>query len=322
MSDLIFNKELSESVSIGGFKLDHFKHRMLIKFCRDNGIIVPSNKQKKDDCILYILNHKKNAGARAKVASAMKAKNKSTKPPVVTTDGTLYRVCLTITHSLSRNTYMETLKNATRIDIDAGSLMFKEQFKTLCLAYNDNTDTYLDTLGDPDGRYMTYANNNVPKTFDVLNEQAMSNIISYLNFTYRTMRKKLKVSGTHTTPVEDFIQGKGWLLFYHYKLSENGNKGLMDCAYAQLPKDAFITSLMETNKSYSSPSRSTSLTSSILNKRQVAKSKEAMNISTELKNKGIAKVAAVQVKAKTQQLKSNNIQRFEDLEEKIFELSY
>ena len=33
MSDVIFNKEVSEIVSIGGFKLDHFKHRMLIKFC-------------------------------------------------------------------------------------------------------------------------------------------------------------------------------------------------------------------------------------------------------------------------------------------------
>ena len=321
MNDVIFNKELSEIASIGGFKLDHFRHRMLIKFCRGNGIIVPSNKQKKDDCILYILNHKKNAGTRAKVASTMRNKNKSTKPSVVTTDGTMYRVCLTITHGLSRDTYMETLKNATRVDIEAGSLMFKGQFKTLCLSYNDNTNQYLDTLGDPDGKYMAYANDDVSKTFDVLNEQAMSDIISYLNFTYRTMRKRMKVSGTHTTPVEDFIQGKGWLLFYHDKLSENGNKGLMDCAYAQLPQDAFMTSSMETNTSYTSPSRSVSHTSSILIKRNVAKSKEAMNIATELKNNEIAKVAAIQVKAKAQQLKSNNLERFENLEDKIFELS-
>ena len=80
MSDVIFNKEVSEIVSIGGFKLDHFKHRMLIKFCRGNGIIVPSNKQKKEDCVSYILNHKKNAGTRAKVASTMRKKIKAPNP--------------------------------------------------------------------------------------------------------------------------------------------------------------------------------------------------------------------------------------------------
>ena len=126
LEDVVFNESLTEIVSIADKPFGIFRSKMLLSFCRGNQITVSNGKTKKQDCVEYILNHKKNGPLRAKVAQSLSSKkNKGTKPACVTMDGTLYRYILTVTQGSSRTTYLQTLKSRTKQDLDRDSYFFK-----------------------------------------------------------------------------------------------------------------------------------------------------------------------------------------------------
>jgi len=167
LEDVVFNESLTEIVSIADKSFGIFRSKMSLSFCRGKQITVSNGKTKKQDCVEYILNYKKNGPLRAKVAQSLSSKkNKGTKPACVTMDGTLYRYILTVTQGSSRTTYLQMLKSRTKQDLDKGQLPFQDLWKLLSEAYNDDTNEYLKTLGDADNIYSIYANEDEPSNFD------------------------------------------------------------------------------------------------------------------------------------------------------------
>ena len=67
--------------------------------------------------------------------------------------------------------------------------------------------------------------------------------VSYINYHYGVTRKNKNQSGQHGTfdDLPDFVRGKKWLLFYHDCLQEVGDTALHDGAFAELPKEVFMT---------------------------------------------------------------------------------
>ena len=191
----VFYESLTGIVSIAEKPFSIFRSKMLLSFCRGNQITVSNGRTKKQDCVEYILNHKKNGPLRAKVAQSLSSKkNKGTKPACVTMDGTLYRYILTVTQGSSRTTYLQTLKSRTKQDLDKGQLPFEELWKLLSEAYNHETNEYLKTLGDAENIYSIYANEDEPSKFDYLSDVDMSAVESYVNH-YGKTRRNMGVSG-------------------------------------------------------------------------------------------------------------------------------
>ena len=305
LEDVVFNESITEIVSIAGKPFGIFRSKMLLSFCRGNQITVSNGKTKKQDCVELIINYKKNGPLRAKVAHSLSSrKNKGTKPACVTMDGTLYRYILTITQGSSRTTYLQMLKSRTKQDLDKGL------WKLLSEAYNDETNEYLTTLGCADNIYSIYANEDEPLNFDYLSDEDMSVVNSYVNHWYGKSRRNMSVSGQNGH-IEDYIFGKGWLLFYHNKLEETGDTALKDGAYAELPKNVF----MESTASISSSSPS-----GTCSKRRFAQMREAAELSYTNKNEVVSEVAKIALQEKIVTLKEKNQKRFESLSDEIFEL--
>ena len=314
LEDVVFNESLTEIVSIADKPFGIFRSKMLLSFCRGNQITVSNGKTKKSDCVEYILNHKKNGPLRAKVAQSLSSKkNKGTKPACVTMDGTLYRYILTVTQGSSRTTYLQTLKSRTKQDLDKGQLPFQELWKLLSEAYNDDTNKHLKTLGDSENIYSIYANEDEPSNFDYLSDKDMSAVESYVNHWYGKTRRNMGVSGQNGH-IEDYIFGKGWLLFYHNKLEETGDTALKDGAYAELPKNVFMESTMDTNAG------TLSLSPSGSSKRRLAQMREASELSYTNKNEVVSEVAKIALQEKIVSLKEKNQKRFESSSDEIFEL--
>ena len=66
-------------------------------------------------------------------------------------------------------------------------------------------------------------------------------VMEYVNYHYDSTRKKMNMSGQYS-PLEDFINGKLWLVFYNDRLTELGDSDFNNAAYADLPTDVFSTS--------------------------------------------------------------------------------
>ena len=64
--DVVFDKQLTKIESIGGVPFETWKVKMLISFCRGNNIKIVNGKQKKDDLVNTIINHKKHGPIRTK----------------------------------------------------------------------------------------------------------------------------------------------------------------------------------------------------------------------------------------------------------------
>ena len=313
-SDVIFDETGSSIKTIAGLTLDKFKGKMLIKFCRAIPLIVPNKKSSKACCIQHLLNYKRNGPAREKVAAAIRPKSKETRPRVVTKEGTFI---LTITDPSTRKAYQETFQQRSRADLDKGGLAYKEQWTTLVTMYNDVLCDDLDSLGlgEDDQKYIIYgAADGEPSDYDVLDEQSMSDVVAHINWHYEKARRNKNVSGQHL-PFKKFVpQNKGWLLFYHEKLEETGNRNLMDAAYAQLPSDVFLASSTKEHKPASTKSTSTSPGTSGCNKRKLAEARRAALESVDKRN-------IIYSKAATLELNTILEKRYEELDETIFNLN-
>ena len=316
-SDVIFDETVTSIKTIGGLTLDKFKGKMLIKFCRAIPLIVPNKQSSKACCIQHLLNYKRNGPAREKVAAAIRPKSKETRPRVVTKEGTFYRVILTITDPSTRKVYQETFQQRSRADLDNGGLAYKEQLTTLVTMYNDVLCDDLDSLGlgEDDQKYIIYgAADGEPSDYDVLDEQSMSDVVAHINWHYEKARRNKNVSGQHL-PFKNVVpQNKGWLLFYHEKLEETGNRNLMDAAYAQLPSDVFLASSTKEHKPASTKSTSTSPGTSGSNKRKLAEARRAALESVDKRN-------IIYSKAATLELNTILEKRYEELDETIFNLN-
>jgi hypothetical protein len=98
----------------------------------------------------------------------------------------------------------------------------------------------LATLG-VQSRYIAYGyNDDVPSQFDPLNVNEFKMVADFIGFHYNKMRKDKNQSGQHKT-FEEFVS-KGWLLFYHHRLVEIGDKDLSQAVYAELPEGAYLVS--------------------------------------------------------------------------------
>ena len=287
---------------------------MLISFCRGNNIKTVNGKQKKDDLVNTIINHKKHGPIRTKIAKSLTTKkSKATRPLCITKEGSLYRVIVTITCASTRSIYLETMKSRSRSDLDRGLLPHKSLWESLSQSYNEQSNDELNHLGDSTGKYTLFLKkDDGPDNYDILNKEEMSSTVAYINHHYGVARRNKNQSGQHSD-FEDFIQGKGWLNFYHDRLLETGDTALMDGAYAQLPADVFLASDMGQGESSSSSQLKRS-TSPGFSRSQINKAKRAAEDAVKEKNREIAKVA-------NNTLKVNQQKRFEELSDEIFELS-
>ena len=243
MLSVEFNDELTEVVKIGTRPISDFMLPMLRAFCRRNGIQVPNSASKKQDMIRLIIQHHKNEGLRAAIGSigrdGQRRSAKSTRPLAAKQDGTLFRVIAVLTHPTMKETFLQTVSSYTRSELDSG-LGHKEQWQKLTDFYMDKDCEELATLGTQ-SRYIAYGyNDDVPSHFDPLNINDFKMVVEFIGFHYNKMRKDKNQSGQHKT-FEEFVS-KGWLLFYHHRLVEIGDKDLSQAVYAELPEGAFIVS--------------------------------------------------------------------------------
>ena len=72
MESVVFSDDLSSIKEISGRPIEQFVGKMLIQFCRGNGIHVPNNEQSKVNCIKNIIAYKKGDSARGKVQKQSK----------------------------------------------------------------------------------------------------------------------------------------------------------------------------------------------------------------------------------------------------------
>ena len=301
-----FNSNMTDIVSIAGVPLKKFVGKMLVKFLRSNHIPCPNGQVSKGHRIQHLINHAKNKPVRAAIAQSVrgKKKNKGTKPLVVTKDGTLYRVILTITNGTSRSNFIETMKTRSRADIDLAIIPHLHQWEDISKVYNDETNEYLSILGDTEGKYVIYANDKAPSDFDNLDAQGMYETVEYINFHYGRMRRNKNLSGKNDTDDDmiNFCQSKGWLLFYHDKLSEINDKALHDCAFAELPDDVFFASSSSSTTGHLSTLSKSPSSSLNHRKRQSVLAKEAADIALEKKQIEIQKMVRSQLEEQQEKL--------------------
>jgi len=205
--------------------------------------------------------------------------SKGTKPVEVAQDGTLYRVIRAITQGQSRESYLKTTKIRSKNYLDIESVAHVDQWKNICKIHNDVNSPELKNIDEKNKLLIA---SNTPQKFDVLDEKSMYATVQYMNFYYNKMRNNKNRSGNNNNDksMQKFCAGKVWLLFYHHKLCERGNKDLMDCMYAQLPKEVF----------YTLTSLTSDLSISSVNKRSSGKEKYPIRVAMEGENVEIKKI--------------------------------
>jgi hypothetical protein len=160
-----------------------------------------------------------------------------------------------------------------------------------------------------------------PSDFDQLDAQGMYETVEYINFHYNRMRRNKNLSGKNDTDddMSNFCQSKGWLLFYHDKLSETNDKALHDCAFAELPEDVFCTS---SSSSCTDRVSTISKSPSSLNrrKRQGVLAKEAADIALEKKQVEIQLMVRSKLEAHQEKLLEEYTDKLFDFEEQYEEV--
>ena len=154
MEDVKFDDAMANVLQIKGVEINKFVNKMLITFCRANGVKIPAGKGKRSFCLDQIVAFKKSEPARKKMAEAItKRKNKGTKPTIVKSEGTFYRAILTILHEQNREIYLRTLGKRTRTCLDGPSIPYNEEWSSLNNFYLDETIKELDIIGPGDNKY-------------------------------------------------------------------------------------------------------------------------------------------------------------------------
>lgn len=263
MEHIIFNDEMSTIVSIAGVELSNILSSCLKSFARANNVQIPATHTKKNQYIECIIAHHKNSSLRNKISSAIdkesiSSKTKTKRPPAASSDNSIYRAILTITHSDNRTLYLNTLSQLSRQELD--STKEKSEWKVLTDFYNSN-DEYLNTVTDNETGDYTFYNNHIlpdPSDFDRLNTTDFQSLVGFINKQYKIARQNKNKSGQNA-PFANFINKRGWLLFYHEMLCEIGDKDLCSAAYSELDDSVFFVSTTSSSMPpRSSPTFSTS----------------------------------------------------------------
>ena len=79
--------------------------------------------------------------------SFKKKKNKGTKPRFIKHEGTYYRVILTITSEVLKETYLRTMSKRSQQDLDSANIPYHNEWKVLAEYYNSRDHKELDNLG-------------------------------------------------------------------------------------------------------------------------------------------------------------------------------
>jgi hypothetical protein len=135
--------------------------------------------------------------------------------------------------------YIKTCDKLDRSELDrrAGHL---DSWTTLLAIYTDKSRSELGKIAFDLTRY-GYTDDE-PSDFDEdLSPENFCDIVKFMNYWYGQARSKKNTSGQHLD-FESFVNGKGWLLFYHKQLQELGDTDVMNATYATLPSDVFAMS--------------------------------------------------------------------------------
>ena len=304
MDEVVYNDEGTEVISVGGLPLSKFVGKMLIQFCRSNKLPVKSGFGSKANCVDLILGYKKSGPARTVIKKAVEGrKNKGTRPPSAERVGTFYRAISVILHPTCRETYLKTLSQRDRKDLDSGKIGHHAEWEALFTFYSDDTITELDSLGSND--FFVYgAGQDESSLYDELSISEFRDVVIYINFHYDKARKNKTTSGNHKD-FSAFISNKGWLLFYHNRLKEIGDTDLKSAAYAELPKDVFAVSSLKSGQGTMNPSPT---------RRDKADVRTAAAQAIVEKNKALALFSRSETIAKREK-------RLEEMEDKLFDLN-
>ena len=139
MDDVVFNNDMTAVIEIRHVPISNWVIKMLIKFCRKNGMKVAASNQTKDVMLKKIVLHKKSEGTMAIMSNAIKKRtNKGTIPSCVKQEGSYYRAILTITSDVMKETYLRTMSKRTKADLDSGKIPYYEEWEALLNYYLDN----------------------------------------------------------------------------------------------------------------------------------------------------------------------------------------
>ena len=214
---------------------------MLPTFLRENSISVPEKKKTWSDCIWFLLNHMKGESFRNKVARKdhVKKASASSHPHSAPKDVTLLRAILTITHLEGRSVYVETNDKLDRSELDrrTGHL---ERWKQLLSIYGDTTRSELDSINIDLTAYGY--NMDEPEDSDDITVETFSKVVQFMNHWYGGKARSAKNTSDQHLNFDSFVNGKGWLIFYHHKLEEISDTDIMNATCASLPPDVFAMS--------------------------------------------------------------------------------
>lgn len=296
--DLEYCAEKKKLISIGKRNINTWTLDMLKCFLRVKcDVIVKKNINKEETKKLLVAFHLgKNVRKEIddiKTKKTTKKKSKSTKPDVVTKDGTLYRAINAIVHPLARKYYIDTGRTLTRNELDSKN-GHKENWEKILDFYNKEDDDFMNCLGkggDFDYVYTLHGvEDNVSNNYDKgLTVDDFISIVEYVNFHYRQALNKNEKSGTHDQ-FPNYVDGKIWLVYYFASLQEIGDTHLSNMAMPKLHKNVLMTpgktgSGFGINVMKRSNSNISSSTSSICDKKSVMSvKKQALESSVKRNN--------------------------------------
>ena len=257
--DCKLNEDKTELESIGGLPIDKITTKMLQKFCQPYQFPPIDGKRNKDSYCAILVESLKSEEImeklQKKLVSKIRSTKSSSKPIFIKHDGTLFRVINVITSEEGKRTFIKTMQDYDREDIDSNGIRHEDYYTHLHGLYENTTIDQISSISkfsctESDNSYINKTmdhRDHDPKNFDKLNVKQFKITVDYIVSSYRTVRGWKTRSGQHLH-FANFIHGKIWLLYMHQILESLGDRDLINCCYSQLEDDVLLLSSDMTNE--------------------------------------------------------------------------
>ena len=239
-----------EIETIGDLPYDYISSRMLQILCRPYSFPPVNGTTGKKALEMGLIAAIRSGKVMDMVKQKLKAKlkpSKSTKPTCVKKEGTLFRLINVITSEDGKPSFINTMNNYDREDLDRNKIPHEDYYTHLLQLYSD---TEIDELSKiqfskhDDNSFMAKTmdlEKHDPSKFDTLKVEELKAVVDYIIAQYKATRAKNCHSGTHGD-FANFVHGKMWLLYLHQILDSLGDRALTNCCFSELSPDVLLLS--------------------------------------------------------------------------------
>ena len=238
ISHVLLSPDKKQIVSIGGILVNDLYLTTLTIFARQIGLVLRNGSSRRKQSIIdsihsYIVSQEYRASIGANTPDINKVlSNKKTRPKYLTQEGSLYRLCNVFTHPKGRELFLLTKKQISRNNLDTknnhGSV-----WEAIANLYHNQDG--IGEVHDPKHKLQGFELcPNEAEFYDKLDGvPQVRGLADYLLAHYKDARNNKTKSGNHKEFCS-FVQGKGWLLYFHNHLMELGDKALMNSSRQSL----------------------------------------------------------------------------------------